>query len=67
MKTSELRTKTVDELISELISLRKEQFSLGMQKKTGDTPPKTHNFKLLRRKCAQIKTVLNEKTREVHD
>jgi len=35
MKASELRNKSVAELEEELLSLRKEQFNLRMQKATG--------------------------------
>jgi len=63
MKASELRVKTSDELTAELLALQKEQFNLRIQKSTGETP-RTHNFRQVRRKIAQIKTILNEKTRE---
>jgi len=63
MKASELRAKTSDELTAELATLQKEQFNLRIQKSTGEAPH-THKFKQARRKIAQIKTILNEKTRE---
>jgi large subunit ribosomal protein L29 len=62
MKASELRVKTTDELIAEIASLQKEQFNLRLQKSVGEAP-RPHNFKQVRRKIAQIKTILNEKTR----
>jgi len=67
MKTSEIREKTRDELISELGKTQKEQFSLRLQKKTGGTeasPPRLNSFKQVRRKIARIKTILNEKIKE---
>jgi large subunit ribosomal protein L29 len=63
MKASELRVKTFDELNAELEVLQKEQFNLRIQKSTGEAP-RTHNFRQVRRKIAQIKTILNEKTRD---
>ncbi|MEI8054629.1 MAG: 50S ribosomal protein L29 [bacterium] len=63
MKASELRAKTSDELTAELATLQKEQFNLRIQRSTGEAP-RTHNFRLVRRKIAQIKTILNEKIHE---
>jgi large subunit ribosomal protein L29 len=63
MKASELRAKTSDELTAELTALQKEQFNLRIQRSTGEAPC-THNFRQVRRKIAQIKTILNEKIRE---
>lgn len=63
MKASELRAKTSDELTTELTALQKEQFNLRIQKSTGEAP-RPHNFRQVRRKIAQIKTILNEKARE---
>lgn len=64
MKASELRVKTSDELNAELEALQKEQFNLRIQKSTGGEAVRTHNFRQVRRKIAQIKTILNEKTRD---
>ena len=63
MKTSELRGKVAKELVAELEALCKEQFNLRVQKSMGESP-RSHNFNQVRRKIAQIKTILNEKTRE---
>ena len=63
MKASEIRAKTSDELAAELITLQKEQFNLRVQRSVGEAP-RSHNFKQVRRKIAQIKTILNEKARE---
>jgi len=61
MKASELRTKSVDQLKSELLALRREQFNLRMQAATGQLQ-KTHQFALVKRNIARVKTVLNEKS-----
>ncbi|MBU0744787.1 MAG: 50S ribosomal protein L29 [Gammaproteobacteria bacterium] len=70
MKASEIRAKTRDELVAELMATQKERFSLLLQKTTGGTgasTPQSHGFKQVRRKIARIKTILNEKTRESHE
>jgi large subunit ribosomal protein L29 len=66
MKASEFRAKTLDELKTEVEALQKELFNLRVQKGMGENP-RTHIFKEVRRKIAQIKTILNEKTREAHE
>jgi len=60
MKASELRQKGSADLNKELLELVREQFSLRMQKGTGQLA-KTHRMKQVRREIAQIKTILNEK------
>jgi large subunit ribosomal protein L29 len=45
------------ELADELVKLRKEQFSLRMQRATGQTP-KPDQFGAARRNIARVKTVL---------
>ncbi|TAK76676.1 MAG: 50S ribosomal protein L29 [Gammaproteobacteria bacterium] len=60
MKASELRNKSVDELMKELLALLKEQFNLRIQKGTGQ-PPKAYLFKKVRLAIARIKTLLREK------
>jgi large subunit ribosomal protein L29 len=60
MKTSELRNKSVEELRSEQIAIRKELFNLRIQRGIGQTP-QTHLFKKLKRTIACIKTILREK------
>ncbi|MBS3965335.1 MAG: 50S ribosomal protein L29 [Methylomonas sp.] len=59
MNASELRNKTESELVSELYSLSKEQFSLRMQKGSGQQV-KSSQFKCLRKDMARINTVLAE-------
>ena len=60
MKASELRNKTEAELREELISLRREQFNLRMQRGSGQTP-RPHEFQRVRKDIARIKTILGEK------
>ena len=60
MNTSELRSKSAEELNNELLALLKEQFNLRVQKGIGQAP-QAHLFKKVRRQMARIKTVLREK------
>ncbi|TBR40832.1 50S ribosomal protein L29 [Marinomonas agarivorans] len=60
MKAKELQEKTVAELQQSLIELLKEQFTLRMQKATGQLA-QTHLLPEVRRNIARVKTVLNQK------
>ncbi len=60
MKTADLRKMSTDELKTELLNLRKEQFNLRMQKKIGQLQ-KSHLIRNARLDIARLKTVLNEK------
>lgn len=60
MEISEVRTKTVDQLIAILLDLRKEAFNLRFQKVTGELS-NTSRVRQVRKIIAQVKTVLNEK------
>jgi large subunit ribosomal protein L29 len=60
MKASELRNKTGKELKDELLAKLKELFNLRTQKSIGQTT-QTHQFKVVKRAIARIKTVLCEK------
>ena len=60
MKTSELRDKSKEELMNEIISLRKSQFNMRIQRGVGQ-PPQSHLLKETRRLIARIKTILREK------
>ncbi len=60
MKAAELRNKSVEELETELIDLRKEQFNLRMQR-GAEQLANTAQFKTVKKDIARIKTVLNEK------
>jgi len=59
MNASELKAKSVDELQTELLELRKEQFNLRMQRATAQTE-QSHSLKNVRRDIARVKTVLNQ-------
>ena len=59
MKASELRQKKPDELSKELVESLKEQFVLRMQRSTGQLN-RPSEMRLVRRKIARIKTVINE-------
>jgi large subunit ribosomal protein L29 len=59
MKASDLRTKSVKDLNAELIGLRKEQFSLRLQRATGQAP-KPDQFGKVRKNIARLKTVQRE-------
>jgi large subunit ribosomal protein L29 len=59
MKVSELRTKSAQDLTSELISLRKEQFALRLQRATNQAI-KPDQFGKVRKSIARLKTVQRE-------
>ncbi|MDI1353040.1 MAG: 50S ribosomal protein L29 [bacterium] len=59
-KIDELRNLTVEELQTELLSLRKEQFTLRMKKASGSLD-KTHLITMVRKSVAKVKTMLTEK------
>ena len=54
---NELREKSADQLKAHLLDLRKEQFSLRMQRATGQQT-KTHETSRVRREIARVKTLL---------
>ncbi|MGH1538156.1 MAG: 50S ribosomal protein L29 [Gammaproteobacteria bacterium] len=60
MKVEELRSKSVKELGSELLELRKEQFNLRMQRSVGQAT-RVHQFKVNKKNIARVKTIMNEK------
>ncbi len=62
MKASDLRNKKTEELNSELIELRRAQFSLRMQAATQQLN-KPDQIKKTRRDVARVKTVLAEKAK----
>ena len=57
MELKELRQKSSADLQAHLLELHKEQFSLRMQKVTGQLP-KTHDTRRVRREIARVKTLL---------
>lgn len=67
MKTiPELREMTVEDLNSELLSLRKEQFNLRMKKANGILD-KTHLITMVRKSVARVKTMITEKSGASND
>jgi large subunit ribosomal protein L29 len=60
MKAKSLRQKSVTELQTEIVSLRKEQFNLRMQQGTGQLS-RPHLMREVRKNVARAKTVLREK------
>ena len=63
MKSSELRSKSVDELNNELIELRRAQFSLRMQLATQQLN-KVDQIGKVRRDIARVRSVLAEKAKQ---
>ncbi|MGL6029359.1 MAG: 50S ribosomal protein L29 [Legionella sp.] len=59
-KIEELRNLNTKELQDELLSLRKEQFTLRMKKASGSLD-KTHLITMVRKSVARVKTMLTEK------
>ncbi|HEY0309669.1 MAG TPA: 50S ribosomal protein L29 [Luteimonas sp.] len=60
MELKQMRQKSADELQAHLAELRKEQFSLRMQKATGQLA-KTHEARRVRREIARVNTLLGAK------
>ena len=60
MSAKDLRAKAAGDLQSELIKLRREQFSLRMQAASGQTV-KSSDFSKVKKSIARVKTVMNEK------
>ena len=60
IKAEALRAKTPDELKTQLIDLKKEQFNLRFQAAGGQVENPTR-AKIVRREIARIKTVLAQK------
>ena len=60
MDIKELRQKSSDDLKAPLLELQKEQFSLRMQKATGQLA-KTHDARRVRREIARVNTLLGAK------
>jgi large subunit ribosomal protein L29 len=64
MKTSELRTKSKEELASIILDSKKEQFNLRMQAATGSLP-NNQTIKAARKTIARAKTLLKEGVKNV--
>lgn len=58
MKITDLKTKSDDQLAEELLSLKKEQFSLRFQGATGQLA-NTARVRVVRRTIARIQTLQN--------
>ena len=56
------RDKSPDELDSELVKLKKEQFNLRFQRASGQLE-KTSRVRVVRRDIARVQTVLSQKVR----
>jgi large subunit ribosomal protein L29 len=63
MKASELREKSVEDLNTQLLSLREEGFKLRMQKSTGQLG-QSHLLQQNQRDIARVKTVITQKAGE---
>jgi large subunit ribosomal protein L29 len=61
-KVSDLRSKTPDELKTQLIDLRKEQFNLRFQRASGQLE-NTARVRVVRRDIARIQTLLGDRAR----
>ena len=59
MKASEMRVMSADELMEELVRLRREQFDLRMQAATGQGARPDQKVRV-RKDIARVKTVLRE-------
>jgi large subunit ribosomal protein L29 len=64
MKGSDLRAKTADELKTDLVGLKKEQFNLRFQKASGQLE-NTARVRQVRRDVARVKTVLGQRAGRV--
>ena len=63
MDAKELRSKSADELASELTNLKKEAFNLRFQQATGQMEG-TARMRTVKRDIARVKTIINEKAAE---
>jgi len=59
MKATDLRSKKIEELETELVSLRKEQFNLRMLRGSGQSV-RPHMFSQAKKNIARVKTVITE-------
>lgn len=59
MELKQMRQKSSGELGEHLLELHKEQFSLRMQKATGQLT-KTHEARRVRREIARVQTLLGQ-------
>jgi len=59
MRADDLRGKSTDELMDELLGLRREQFNLRMQRGTGELAKHTE-YGRVKKDIARVKTVMSE-------
>jgi len=60
MKISDIRSKSLDEMKTEIVSLKKELLNLRFQKASGQLE-NTARIGVVKKTIAKIQTVLNEK------
>ncbi|MEO7148524.1 MAG: 50S ribosomal protein L29 [Rhodanobacteraceae bacterium] len=63
MDSKQMRGKSAKDLGEHIVELRREQFSLRMQK-AQDGAARTHEFKRVRREIARAKTLLTEQNKQ---
>ena len=63
MYAKDLRSKSKQELETQLVELRREQFNMRMQRAMGQFS-QTHQVKRVRRDIARIKSILGELQRK---
>jgi large subunit ribosomal protein L29 len=59
MKAADIRSKTIDELDTQLADLKKEQFNLRFQKATGQLE-KSSRVNEVRKDIARVKTIARQ-------
>jgi large subunit ribosomal protein L29 len=59
MKANDLRGMSQEDLNKELLNLRREQFSLRMQRATGQLA-RPHEYGRVKKDIARVKTILGE-------
>ncbi len=59
MKAGDLRSKSRDDLVKELVNLRREHFNLRMQRATGQLA-RPHEYGRVKKDIARVKTILGE-------
>ncbi len=59
MKANDLRGMSQEDLNKELLNLRREQFSLRMQRATGQLA-RPHQYGRVKKDIARVKTILGE-------
>jgi large subunit ribosomal protein L29 len=62
MKATDVRAKTTDELKTQLVELRKEQFNLRFQRASGQLE-NTSRVRVVRRDIARIMSTLGDRQR----